>query len=175
MSAICKSSRRKLNISAIIMSVAASVGTFMSKWCLWAPGCQGDRRTSLTLLLWAILLMLLLCSCCSSKAILSLANNGRNCKEEELKITSGHCGCLAVSWTSSGQCDSSTHLCGVEADACREPSDPSGTACVQKSLVPSLQWASEVCWVSAKSTSLCCTKWNLQWVSPLAVHKDPAA
>lgn len=89
--------------------------------------------------------MLLLCSCCSSKAILSLANNDRNWKEKELKITSGHCGCLAVSWTSSGQRDSSTHLCGVEADACREPSDPSGTACVQKSLVLSLQCASEVC------------------------------
>lgn len=54
-------------------------------------------------------------------------------------MTSGHCGCPAVSGTPSGQCDSSTHLCGVETDVCREPSDPSGTACVQKSLVPILQ------------------------------------
>lgn len=61
--------------------------------------------------------------------ILSLANNGRNHKEEELKITSGHCGCPAVSGTPSGQCDSSTHLCGIETDVCREPSYPSGTVC----------------------------------------------
>lgn len=47
--------------------------------------------------------MLLLCSCCSSKGILSLANNGRNHKKEELEITSGHCGCLAVSGSSKGQ------------------------------------------------------------------------
>lgn len=128
-SAICKSSTKRLNISAITMAAAASVGTFMFQWCLRAPGCQGDRRTSSKLLLWAILLKLLLCSCCSSMVILSLANNGRNHKEEELKITSGHCGCPAVSGTPSGQCDSSTHLCGVETDMCREPSYPSGTVC----------------------------------------------
>lgn len=103
-SAICKSSRKRLNISAITMAAAASVGTFMSKWCLRAPGCQGDRRTSLKLLLWAILLMLLLCSCCASKVILSLTNNGRNHKEEELKITSGHCGCPAVSGIPAHTC-----------------------------------------------------------------------
>lgn len=160
-SAICKSSRKRLNISAIKMAVATCVGTFVSKWCLWAPGCQGGRRTSLKFLLWAILLTLLLCPCCSSRLILSLSNKGRNHKEEELKITSDHCGYLAVSGTSSGQCDSSTLLCGVEADVYKEPSDPSRTACMQNSLVPILQWASEVCWISAKSTPLCCTKWSL--------------
>lgn len=49
--AICKFSRKRLNISAIKMAGTASVGTFVSECCLQAPGCQGDRRTSLKLLL----------------------------------------------------------------------------------------------------------------------------
>ena len=52
-----------------------------------------------------------------------------------MKITSDHCKCLAVRGTSSDQCDSSTHFCCAEADARKKPSDPSGTTCVQKSLV----------------------------------------
>lgn len=52
-----------------------------------------------------------------------------------MKITSGCCECLAVRATSSDQCDSSTQFCCVEADAHKKASDPSGTTCVQKSLV----------------------------------------